>query len=105
MHEDEEIRYILSGDGYFDVRGTRFLLVTMMTNELFLLSLFTESPSDAWIRLLVLPGDLIILPAGIYHRFTTSLSDDIKAVRLFKVTILFSNVYGKESNLPFFAIG
>ncbi|TEB37850.1 Fe-ARD 2 [Coprinellus micaceus] len=63
MHEDEEIRYILDGTGYYDIR---------------------ETPSDTWIRFQIEAEDLVIIPVGIYHRFTLDEGDYIKSIRLFR---------------------
>jgi 1,2-dihydroxy-3-keto-5-methylthiopentene dioxygenase len=61
IHDAEEIRYIISGSGFFDIR----------------------SKDDKWIRVHVKKGDLMTLPEGIYHRFTVDEADTISLMRLF----------------------
>lgn len=61
IHEDVEARYCVEGSGFFDVRDQ----------------------NDKWIRNQLFPGDLIVLPAGIYHRFTLDSKGIIRTVRLF----------------------
>lgn len=61
IHDAEEIRYILDGSGYFDIRDK----------------------VDKWVRIHIKKGDLMTLPEGCYHRFTCDSDDYIKAMRLF----------------------
>ncbi|KAL4078059.1 1,2-dihydroxy-3-keto-5-methylthiopentene dioxygenase [Scleroderma citrinum] len=62
MHEFEESRYILTGYGYWDIR---------------------EHPTETWIRFKVGPGDLVILPPGMFHRFTLDEKSDLSSMRMF----------------------
>lgn len=63
-HTDEEIRFVVAGDGIFDLRDA----------------------ADRWMRVEVEPGDLVIVPAGKYHRFALAGSGTITCKRLFRDT-------------------
>lgn len=62
FHDDDEVRFVLEGRGIFDIR----------------------SEDDDWMRVVVEPGDLIIVPEKRHHRFMLTDEKNIRCVRLFK---------------------
>jgi 1,2-dihydroxy-3-keto-5-methylthiopentene dioxygenase len=62
LHDDDEVRFILAGEGIFDIR----------------------SRTDRFMRVVVERGDLIVVPALRHHRFQLTDLRAIRAVRLFK---------------------
>jgi 1,2-dihydroxy-3-keto-5-methylthiopentene dioxygenase len=61
-HDEDEVRFVLEGEGIFDIR----------------------SNDDRWMRIVVQPGDLIVVPAGRHHRFLLTDAKRIRCVRLFR---------------------
>ena len=61
-HDEDEVRFVLEGSGIFDIR----------------------SEDDAWMRVEVETGDLIVVPARRHHRFFLTGERNIRCVRLFK---------------------
>jgi 1,2-dihydroxy-3-keto-5-methylthiopentene dioxygenase len=61
-HSDDEIRFVLAGEGVFDIRDN----------------------DDRMIRVVVEAGDLIVVPAKVNHRFELSELCSIRCIRLFK---------------------
>ena len=62
LHTDDEVRFVMAGEGIFDIR----------------------SSDDRWMRVVVQPGDLIIVPADKHHRFLLTEQKMIHCVRLFQ---------------------
>jgi 1,2-dihydroxy-3-keto-5-methylthiopentene dioxygenase len=61
-HDDDEVRFVLQGEGIFDIR----------------------SRDDRYMRVEVVRGDLIVVPKDRHHRFMLTESKAIRCVRLFK---------------------
>jgi 1,2-dihydroxy-3-keto-5-methylthiopentene dioxygenase len=61
-HDDDEVRFVLEGEGIFDIR----------------------SRDDRWMRVEVEAGDLIVVPRARHHRFFLTERKRIRCVRLFK---------------------
>lgn len=62
LHGEDEVRFVLEGQGIFDIR----------------------SRDDRYMRVEVGPGDLIVVPEKRYHRFMLTEQQTIRCVRLFK---------------------
>jgi len=62
LHDEDEVRFVLEGEGVFDIR----------------------SGDDRWMRVTVEAGDLIVVPAKRYHRFELTEKKTIRCVRLFQ---------------------
>ena len=62
FHDDDEVRFVLEGEGIFDIR----------------------SRDDRWMRVVVEPGDLIVVPKDRHHRFLLTDAKTIRCVRLFR---------------------
>jgi len=63
-HDDDEVRFVLEGEGIFDIR----------------------SRDDRWMRVFVERGDLIVVPKQRHHRFLLTEQKTIRCVRLFRDT-------------------
>lgn len=60
-HTEDEVRFVVGGEGIFDVRDG----------------------SDRWIRIEVSEGDIIVIPANTHHRFYLTERKHIRCMRLF----------------------
>ena len=60
-HTEDEVRFVVDGEGIFDVRDEH----------------------DRWVRIEVTPGDMIVIPAKTHHRFYLTERRRIRCMRLF----------------------
>ncbi len=61
FHTEDEVRFVVEGEGIFDVRDD----------------------ADRWIRIEVTDGDIIVIPANKHHRFYLTDRKHIRCMRLF----------------------
>lgn len=71
LHTDDEVRFVLSGEGTFDIR----------------------SKDDRWMHVFVEAGDFILVPANRHHLFYLTDKKHIQCVRLFKENPSWTPIY------------
>lgn len=76
-HTLDEVRFVVEGEGIFDVRDG----------------------GDQWVRIEVDAGDLIIIPANKYHRFYLTPMKAIRCVRLFLNNDGWAPLYRREAEV------
>jgi len=74
LHTDDEVRFVLQGSGVFEIR----------------------SEDDKWMKVIVEPGDFILVPANRFHRFYLTDEKRIQCVRLFKDQSGWAPLYRKD---------
>ena len=77
LHQEDEVRFVLEGAGIFDIR----------------------SADERWMRVEVEPGDVLVVPAGRYHRFLLTDACRIRCVRLFQDPAGWKPLYRESSQL------
>ena len=77
-HTLDEVRFVVEGEGIFDVRDE----------------------NDRWVHIEVEAGDLIIIPANMYHRFFLTSKKAIRCVRLFLNNEGWAPLYRAENPAP-----
>jgi 1,2-dihydroxy-3-keto-5-methylthiopentene dioxygenase len=70
-HSDDEVRFCVAGEGVFTVK----------------------SPAGDFADILMKPGDLIVVPAGVRHWFGLTETQQIIAARVFKTTSGWKAIY------------
>ncbi|KAF5213630.1 hypothetical protein ECC02_013839, partial [Trypanosoma cruzi] len=75
FNEDEQIRIVIDGSCYFDVR----------------------SKQDKWIRIYAKAGDLFIFAPGLYHRGTLDEDDYVALYRLFRDSPRFAPFFRSDA--------
>lgn len=84
FNDDEQMRLITDGSCFIDVRAKSGALGNVAGDPC------------PWIRLHLSAGDLLLLPAGMYHRCTLDENDYCSMMRLFKDSQRWAPVYRQE---------
>ena len=77
LHTDDEVRFVLSGEGVFDIR----------------------SKNDRWMHVFVEQGDFILVPENRNHLFYLTSKKHIRCVRLFRESPSWTPIYREAVSL------